>query len=50
MSGHQHKRLNVLPAEQLLADRDAARIVARLTRRSAQSSEPVRVAAFNSYI
>jgi len=43
-------RLHSLPAEELAADREAARIVARLIRKDGEESEPVRVAAFNSYI
>lgn len=43
-------RLRRLPPEELAADAEAARIVARFTRKNAEKSEPVRVAAFNSYI
>jgi hypothetical protein len=42
--------LRALAPAQLAADHDAARIVARLTRKGSVESEPVRVAAFNSYI
>jgi len=43
-------RLRNLPPHQLAADAEAERLVARLTRKGAKESEPVRVAAFNSYI
>lgn len=43
-------RLRVMAPEDLAADGDAARIVARLLRKGSEESEPVRVAAFTSYI
>jgi hypothetical protein len=44
--------LRDLAPDQLKANEDAARIVARLTRKGREDEpvEPVRVAAFNSYI
>jgi len=42
-------RLRHLPPQELAADAEAERLVARLTRQHAEA-EPVRVAAFNSYI
>lgn len=42
-------RLRTLPPEQLAADTEAARIVARLLRRDT-TVKPVKVAAFASYI
>jgi len=43
-------RIRSLPPQELTADAEAARLVARLTRKGGKESEPVRVAAFNSYI
>jgi hypothetical protein len=43
-------RIRSLPPEVLAVDGEAARLVARLTRKGAKESEPVRVAAFNSFI
>jgi hypothetical protein len=43
-------RLRRMPPKELAADAEAARLVARLTRKGSKQSEPVRVAAFNSYI
>ncbi len=42
--------LRDLSPDQLKANDDAARIVGRLTRKGSAETEPVRVAAFNSYI
>ncbi len=39
-----------LPPAEMATNDDAARIVGRLTRKGHGESEPVRVAAFNSYI
>lgn len=43
-------RLRHLPPRVLAVDEDAVRLVARLTRQGGQETEPVVVAAFNSYI
>ena len=43
-------RLHGLAPEDLAADPEAARIVARLIQKDGAESAPVRVAAFNSYI
>jgi hypothetical protein len=42
--------LQGLTLDELAASDDAAGIVARLTRKDSEESEPVRVAAFNSFI
>jgi hypothetical protein len=43
-------RLRSLPPQELAADPEAARLVARLLRKGGKTAKPVRVAAFNSYI
>lgn len=44
-------RIFTLPPDVLAADEEAARLVARLQRKPVEDNEePVRVAAFNSYI
>jgi hypothetical protein len=42
--------LHKLTLDELAEDGEAGRIVARLTRKDTGESEPVRVAAFNSFI
>lgn len=42
--------LHNLALDELAEDREAGRIVGRLTRKDTDESEPVRVAAFNSFI
>lgn len=42
--------LRELSLDELAADEEAARIVARLARMDAREPEPVPVAAFNSFI
>lgn len=42
--------LRDLTLDELAASSEAAGIVARLTRKDSEESEPVRVAAFNSFI
>jgi hypothetical protein len=43
-------KLRKLTLDELATDSEASRIVARLTRKDSNQSEPVRVAAFNSFI
>jgi len=42
--------LQALPLEELARDKGAAHILARITRQNTLEPEPVKVAAFNSYI